>query len=126
MAKISLASYTYALTTTIAADPLTVASKLLEKDMISSSQFEAAQQQTITDSAKASRLVAQVINQVKQQPKKLKQFLDIPSSIPVMRDKAEEIRKEVQRSKNEATTLSREQTSVRSGIAVKTKELGDG
>lgn len=70
----TLLHFTDTLTRAVSLDLVRIASKLVEKETISLTQFRATQQQSKDDHFKANVLVTHVIDQVSLQPEKFESF----------------------------------------------------
>ena len=82
------------MTSEIAADPLTVASKLAAKELIPPITVSSAQMQAKEKELKASEIVTQVCDKVKTFPENFAVFLGVLDELPWMKQLAKSIREE--------------------------------
>ena len=88
----TLVRCTDTLTLAISADPLRVASKLLEVNLISLAQLRAVQQPTRDSHLKASELVTHMLEQVNLCPDKFDLFVKILNEVPCLQNTAKLLR----------------------------------
>ena len=101
----TLLQFTAVLTAAIALDLFKVVSKLFKAGLISQAQFRAAHLQTKGDQQKASELVTQIIEQVKQQPDKFAVFLRVLEAAGVSQRVVRDVRMQYEANRAEAEVI---------------------
>ena len=93
------------MTSELAADPLTVASKLMAKGLIPPAALGSAQLETKEKELKASELVKQITSKVNNFPEKFEIFLAVLNEMHWLQDLAKWISEECKKIKMEATKV---------------------
>ena len=83
----------------ISADPLTVTSKLMEKNLIPPVALSSVQLQTREKEVKATELVTRIYNKVEAHPENFKVFLEVLNEMPWLKQLANCLTKDCEKLK---------------------------